>query len=72
MVLGYKRSDMAKRLVRADVIALGDWRIQASQKGKYILLSMFNINTFEYVIQYVDDVLKLNMIVEYVIEKGSL
>lgn len=63
---------MTKRLVRADKIALGDWQIQASKQGKFILLNMFNIRTFEYVIQHVDDELKLSAIVEYVIERGSL
>lgn len=63
---------MRKKLVRADVVLLGDWKIQASRQGKYVLLLMYNTTSHEFVIQYVDDMMKVNAIVEYVIEKGTL
>lgn len=55
-----------------DTVRLGDWYIKASQFRGMILLSMFNSYNGEFVLQYVDDVMKANLIVEYVIEKGAL
>jgi len=60
------------RLVSMDTVRLGDWYIKASQFRGMILLTMFNSYNGEFVLQYVDNVTKANLIVEYVIEKGAL
>ena len=53
-------------------VQLGDWQIKASQLKGYILIVMHNPTTKGFVMQYVDDVKKANLIIEYVIEKGEL
>jgi hypothetical protein len=60
------------KIVSMDTVLLGEWQIKASQMAGQILLLMYNQHTHEFVIQYVDDIKKANIIVEYVIEKGTL
>lgn len=55
-----------------DTVRLGDWYIKASQLNGKILLIMHNSSNDEFVLQYVEDVYKTNLIIEYVIEKGAL
>ena len=64
--------DVKQKLVSMDTVQLGDWYIKASQMKGYILLTMINVYNGKFVMQYVDDVHKANLIVEYVIEKGDL
>jgi hypothetical protein len=61
-----------EKLISTDVVNVGDWLIKASQRNGFILLIMINVRTFNFVLQYVDDIKKANIIIEYVIEKGSL
>ena len=60
------------KLFSMDCVQLGGWLIKASQMKGHILLVMHNADTNSFVMQYVDDVKKANLIVEYVIEKGEL
>jgi hypothetical protein len=64
--------DVKQKLISMDTVQLGDWYIKASQLKGYILLTMINVYNGKFVMQYVDDVHKANLIVEYVIEKGDL
>jgi hypothetical protein len=64
--------DVKQKLISMDTVQLGDWYIKASQMKGYILLTMINVYNGKFVMQYVDDVHKANLIVEYVIEKGDL
>lgn len=61
-----------QKLISTDVVNVGDWLIKASKRNGFILLIMINVRTFNFVLQYVDDIKKANIIIEYVIEKGSL
>jgi hypothetical protein len=61
-----------EKLISTDVVNVGDWLIKASKKDGFILLIMINVRTFNFVLQYVDDIKKANIIIEYVIEKGTL
>jgi hypothetical protein len=61
-----------EKLISTDVVNVGDWLIKASKRNGFILLVMINVRTFNFVLQYVDDIKKANIIIEYVIEKGSL
>ena len=60
------------KLITMDTVRLGDWYIKASQFNGMVMITMFNSFNGEFVLQYVDDVKKANLIVEYVIEKGAL
>jgi hypothetical protein len=64
--------DVKQKLISMDTVQLGDWYIKASQMKGCILLTMINVYNGKFVMQYVDDVHKANLIVEYVIEKGDL
>lgn len=61
-----------QKLISSDVVNFGDWLIKASKMNNYILIIMINVKTFAFVMQHVDDEMKANMIIEYVIEKGTL
>ena len=60
------------KFLSMDCVQLGDWQIKASQLKGYILIVMHNPTTKGFVMQYVDDVKKANLIIEYVIEKGEI
>lgn len=64
--------DKTRKLITMDTVRLGDWYIKASQLNGMVMICMFNSFNGEFVLQYVDDVKKANLIVEYVIEKGAL
>lgn len=61
-----------KKLISTDVVNVGDWLIKASEMNGFVLLMMMNVRTYNFVLQYVDDIKKANIIIEYVIEKGTL
>lgn len=66
------KEKISKTIVSMDTVRLGDWYIKASQLNGKILLIMHNSSNDEFVLQYVEDVYKTNLIIEYVIERGAL
>ncbi len=54
-----------------DCVQVGDWLIKASQMYGRILLSMFNLDSGEYILHSVKDSGEANLLIEYIIEKGG-
>ncbi len=61
-----------KKLISGDAICFGNWQIKASKLSDFILIVMYNEVTHNTIIQHVDDEAKANIIIEYILEKGTL
>jgi len=59
------------KLVSMDCVQVGDWLIKPSQMYGRILLSMFNLDSGEYILHSVKDSGEANLLIEYIIEKGG-
>ena len=63
---------MAKqKLISMDCVRVGEWLVKPSQMHGRILISMFNLDTGEYILHSVKDALQANLLIEYIIEKGG-
>lgn len=60
------------KLVSMDCVQVGDWLIKPSQMYERILLSMFNLDSGEYILHSVKDSGEANLLIEYIIQKGGL
>lgn len=54
-----------------DCVQVGNWLIKPSQMYGRILLSMFNLDSGEYILHSVRDSGEANLLIEYIIEKGG-
>lgn len=59
------------KLVSMDCVQVGNWLIKPSQMYGRILLSMFNLDSGEYILHSVRDSGEANLLIEYIIEKGG-
>lgn len=63
---------MAKnKLISMECVRVGEWLIKPSQMFGRILVSMFNLETDEYILHCVRDSKEANLLIEYIIEKGG-
>lgn len=63
---------MAKnKLISMDCVRVGDWLVKPSQMFGRILVSMFNLDSGEYILHSVKDSIEANLLIEYIIEKGG-
>lgn len=61
-----------KKLITMDCVQLGEWLIKASQMNDKILLIMFNHENGDYTMQWLNNVQEVNLMIEYIIEKGGI
>lgn len=59
-------------MITMDCVQLGDWLIKASQMNDRILVIMFNEVNQDFAMQWVNNVQEVNMLIEYIIEKGGM
>ena len=60
-----------QKLITMDCVQVGEWLIKPSQMFNNIMVTMFNMETGEFVLQYVKDTMQANLLIEYIIEKGG-
>ena len=59
------------KLISMDCVRVGEWLVKPSQMFGRILISMFNLETDEYILHSVRDATEANLLIEYIIEKGG-
>lgn len=59
------------KLISMDCVRVGEWLVKPSQMHERILISMFNLETEEYILHCVRDTREANLLIEYIIEKGG-
>lgn len=63
---------MAKqKLISMECVQVGEWLVKPSQMFGRILISMFNLETDEYILHCVKDTTEANLLIEYIIQKGG-